>query len=242
MRPAVDVSVIVPARDAAATIAEAVASILGGTRAPREIILVDDRSRDDSVDIARRAGPGLEVIRAEGEGPGAARNTGARRARGEWLAFLDAEDLWEPLRLERGMAAASHAPSDAAVHGRIRQFFDPTLGRSGRPVPEISDACHPDTLLIRRRTFLAEGGYPESGATGEVVRWYADRRDAGRPFIFIPEVLASRRIHTRNTALRSADRRADYVLMVKTLLDRRRADRRAQAGIEEASDRDRGYE
>lgn len=222
---AVDVSVVIPLRDGAATIVEAVDSVLRGGRRPREVLVVDDRSTDGGADLAAARDPMVSVIASEGVGAASARNTGARRARGEWLAFLDADDLWEPQRLECGMNAAAQAPHGAAIYGRIRQFFDPSLGRADSPDPEISDACHPDTLLVRREVFLEEGGFDAASgvASVEVVEWYARRRDAGRPFVFIREPLAARRIHARNWGPRIDRERGNYVAMAKAILDRRRA-------------------
>lgn len=223
MSAAVDVSVVIPAFNAARTIAEAIASIAGGSRRPREILVVDDRCTDGTGPVAAACDRIVRVLPSHGLGAACARNTGARAAQGEWLAFLDADDLWQPNRLELGLDAAVGAHRDAAVFGRIRQFFDPSLGRTDRPEPELSDACHPNTLLIRRKAFLDEGGFdPESGIA-EIVEWFASRCDAGRPFVRIPEVMALRRIHGENVGVRCADRRGDYVRMAKALLDRRRA-------------------
>lgn len=221
--PAVDVSVVIPAHDAASMIADAIASILHGTRRPREIIVVDDRCTDGTGAIAAALDPCVRVVGSEGPGPARARNSGARRARGEWLAFLDADDLWEPARLELGLAAAASAVPDAAIHGWIRQFFDPSLGRSDLPSPAISRACHPDTLLVRRDAFLASGGYDARTEVAEVVEWWARWRDAGRAVVEIPTVLAARRIHGGNLGMRHEAPALEYVRLAKSLLDRRRA-------------------
>jgi glycosyltransferase involved in cell wall biosynthesis len=105
---AVPVSVVIPAFDAARFIASAIRSALAQTRPVLEVIVVDDGSRDDTAAVARAAG--ANVIVQANAGPGAARNAGVRAARGEWIAFLDADDVWHPRKLERQWAAHACCP------------------------------------------------------------------------------------------------------------------------------------
>ena len=91
------VTAVMPAYHAAAFVGEAVASLLQQTVPPREVIVVDDGSPDDTAAVAERAG--ARVIRQANGGPAAARNTGIRAAATEWIALLDADDLARPTRL-----------------------------------------------------------------------------------------------------------------------------------------------
>ncbi len=223
------VSVVIPLRDGARHLPAALESVRAQSAPVAEIVVVDDGSTDDGPEIARRFG--ARVVSSPGHGAGAARNAGARIACGPWLAFLDADDLWMPRRIEAGLAAVRDAARDVHVFGRIRQFFDLELGRSDRPSPEIFAAPHPDTLLVRAAGFLADGGYPEDGVVGEIVVWAARLADLGRPVIMVPEVLAERRIHTRNTGVLHRDDRAGYARALRTVI----AARRARSGAEGAS-------
>ena len=101
-------SVVVPCRDSAAWLPRTLATVAAQTRPPRELIVVDDGSTDDSARIARDAG--ATVVESGGVGGAAARNRGAAVAAGDWLAFLDADDLWYPDRLERTAALVSRSP------------------------------------------------------------------------------------------------------------------------------------
>src|SRR5712691_10590652 len=106
MKEPVDVSVIVPAYNADRTLTRALASIKAQTAAPREVIIVDDRSTDSTVKIAEQFARSYRereavVIRLPANrGPGSARNRGWERARGEYIAFLDADDAWYQEKLE----------------------------------------------------------------------------------------------------------------------------------------------
>jgi glycosyltransferase involved in cell wall biosynthesis len=96
---ALPVSVVIPAYQSAAFLRETLASVFAQTHPPREIILVDDGSTDETVAIARAAG--VHVIQQENAGPSVARNRGILAATSPWIAFLDSDDLWEPHALQK---------------------------------------------------------------------------------------------------------------------------------------------
>ena len=98
------VSVIIPTYNRADFLAEAVDSVLGQTWKDLEVIVVDDGSTDESQEILRRYGDRVRFFYQENEGPSSARNLGASRARGQFLAFLDSDDVWEPNKLDAQMA------------------------------------------------------------------------------------------------------------------------------------------
>jgi glycosyltransferase involved in cell wall biosynthesis len=98
------VSVIIPAYNAEDFIREAVDSALSQTHHDREIIVVDDSSTDDTPLILKTYGNQITVHRQPNGGVSAARNAGARLATGDWVAFLDADDVWRPTKLEAQLA------------------------------------------------------------------------------------------------------------------------------------------
>ena len=92
-------SVIIPAFNAAATLGRAIESVLAQTWPAHEIIVVDDGSSDATADVARGFGSAVRVIEQPNSGVSVARNNGATAATGDWLAFLDADDWYEPDRI-----------------------------------------------------------------------------------------------------------------------------------------------
>jgi len=98
------ISTVTPAYNAADCIAGTLESILAQTLPPHEVIVVDDGSSDRTCDVVSSFGDRVRLIRQENGGPNAARNTGIRAATGDWIALIDADDLWKPEKLERQSA------------------------------------------------------------------------------------------------------------------------------------------
>lgn len=109
------VSVVIPAWNRERVIAEAVDSALRQSLPPREVIVVDDGSTDGTAEALARYGSRITVLRQANAGVSAARNAGIARARGDWVAFLDSDDVWTPERLAL-LARDAVAVPDAIVH------------------------------------------------------------------------------------------------------------------------------
>ncbi len=167
------VSVIVPAYNSAATVVEAVESALAQTVPAGEIVVVDDGSLDATAAIVRERYPQVRLIEQANTGPAGARNAGVRQARGEWIAFLDADDIWVPGRLERQMDCLNQCPDAVMLCGGRREFgesvtLDPrpscdriafrevTLDELARHNPIVTS-----TALVKRSAFDAVGGFDE---------------------------------------------------------------------------------
>lgn len=134
-------SVVVPAHDAAPYLAAALDSILRELPADGEVIVVDDGSRDDGAALAATLAPEARILRhATNRGLGAARNSGAWAARGSFVTYLSADDLWDPEFLERTMARARREPE--AVHFSRYRFIDgERRARFSLVIPRFDDAA-----------------------------------------------------------------------------------------------------
>src|SRR5262245_16865951 len=124
------ISVIIPVYNGERYLAEALVSVLAQTHPPTEIIVVDDGSTDTTAQIAQRYAPRIHYhFRPRGavSGAAAARNHGAYLAQGDYLAFLDADDVWLPDKLRLQMAAFAHDPALDQVFGHVQQFISPEL-------------------------------------------------------------------------------------------------------------------
>ena len=133
------ISAVIPARDRSGTIGRAVQSVLGQTRLPLELLIVDDGSQDDLAAALLPFGDAVHLIRQPGAGAAAARNRGVQAARGEWIAFLDSDDVWLPGHLEAMARAIVDTRGTASLYfADIRQ--PPSEG--GRLLWEVCD-FHP---------------------------------------------------------------------------------------------------
>lgn len=238
-----EVSVVIPVHNGAAFVAAAVESVLaqkGSCATVARVIVVDNNSTDGTGElvgklIASRWGERVIAMSETRPYAANARNAGCRVARGEWLAFLDADDLWLPCKLERQMeAAALH--SEASLFFTVgEEFYSEELGPDKRSClacrPQPYPMLTPTSLLLRREVFKKVGDLPDV-SSGEFIAWFGWARELGFREFVVPEVLTRRRIHANNTT-REVGAMAGYPLAAKWLLDRRRQARtEAQALLE----------
>jgi glycosyltransferase involved in cell wall biosynthesis len=137
------VSVVIPAYNMAEFVVEAVESVLAQTYKPIEIILVDDGSTDGTEKVLEPYRAKLTYLRQENAGVPAARNAAIERARGEFVAFLDADDYWRPDKIARQVEMFTLAPDLDLVFGRAR-----LVARDGRKLPQRLPDHMPPMLTL----------------------------------------------------------------------------------------------
>lgn len=168
------ISVVIPAFNAEKTLGETLASAARQTYEKLEIVIVDDGSTDLTGQIAEafcRDEPRARLLRQSNSGVAAARNTGTREAAGVYVAFLDADDLWHPAKLERQLRVFRTAERRMAFvytyyHRIDEQGFiiatEPQYFLSGfafRPHLYLNFAGNGSSILIEKELLLAIGGY-----------------------------------------------------------------------------------
>lgn len=125
--PQASISVIVPTYNSASFIGEALGSILAQSLPPQQIIVVDDGSTDDTAEVVGRfKNRRIQYIRQTHGGAASARNAGLDAARGEYVAFLDADDRWRPIFLEMLHAYLSENPTAVAAFSNFVRFEHPS--------------------------------------------------------------------------------------------------------------------
>jgi glycosyltransferase involved in cell wall biosynthesis len=129
------VSVIIPCFNQGHFLTETIESVLAQSYPHLEVVVIDDGSTDNVEEIAGRY-PGVRYIRQENSGLAAARNTGLRRSRGNYLVFLDADDRLMPNALEAGLAAFAAHPESAFVAGHCKP-----ITVDGTPFPDSEQRC-----------------------------------------------------------------------------------------------------
>ena len=200
------VSVVIPCYNAAAYVGEAVASALRQTRPPDEVLVVDDGSTDGSPDVARRAGARV-VATPRNAGASAARNVGAREARGELVAWLDADDYWDDVHLATVVPLLERFPEAVLAFSRVQLFGAregewPALLPEGRAVDAFA-AClrrcvlPQNAVVVRRAALLDAGGYDESMPSAEDYDLWL-RLSRAFPFVCTHDITGHWRQHDRN--------------------------------------------
>jgi glycosyltransferase involved in cell wall biosynthesis len=199
------VSVIVPAYNAAATIAGTLDGVLGQDFQDFEIICVDDGSTDRTRSIVEGYAGRVRLVGQSNSGPAAARNNGARNSSSEYLGFLDADDVWMPQFLERTVAALDADPSLSLVYCNCAladsegvAIDTALIGKGYDHPPSLNDLLTwlwpimPSAALVRRSAYEKCGGYRDDlrGASFrfEDVDFWIKMRELG-PFAYIDEPL-----------------------------------------------------
>lgn len=135
------ISVVIPAFNAARTLAGTVSSIRNQEPVPSEIVVVDDGSADHTADVAQTLG--VRLVRQENGGPSRARNTGIAVTTGDWVAFADADDVWLPGKLELQIACLARYPDAVLI-----------AGDWVRHAPAVIEAVQPQVRVFGYRDLL----------------------------------------------------------------------------------------
>lgn len=117
-------SVVIPTYNRKGYLLECLESVFAQSYAAHEVIVVDDGSTDGSMDAVEILGRGVQVIQQVNGGPGAARNRGASVAGGDYLAFLDSDDLWFPWTLATFASLIEQHDNPALLFGKLVDFVD----------------------------------------------------------------------------------------------------------------------
>jgi glycosyltransferase involved in cell wall biosynthesis len=191
-------SVLIPVWNGAAFLGEALASVAADARAPYEVVLVDDGSTDDTAGIARAWRGPLRYERQDHAGLAVARNRCLDLARGERIAFLDADDVWPAGRTALLAEALDRRPECGLAQGRLQRLaFDATTGRFER-VDEAWQAPSVCTALIRRSAFERVGAFDTGFPNGHDVDWLLRFRELALPEVALDQVTLFYRRHQGN--------------------------------------------
>jgi len=219
------VSVIIPVYNGERYLAQTIESALAQTYQPIEIIVIDDGSTDGSAEVVKRF-PSVRYQFQTNRGIGGARNRGVELATGDFLAFLDGDDLWSPSKLTRQMDTFEAEPALDMVFGHVKQFYSPELGESIKAKlrynDEIIPGYHAGSMLIKREAFLRVGWFDTTVRVGEFIDWYSRTAEKNLKGLMLPDIVMQRRLHTTNTVVREKKSHTDFVRILKASLDRRR--------------------
>lgn len=202
------VSIVTPAWNAAAHIAETIASVRAQSWQDWEWLIVDDGSTDDTATIVRAAtaeDARIRLLQQSNAGPSAARNRAMAEASGAWFTFLDSDDCWHPGFLSTQLAIFQAHPTTDLVTGTAINRGGPFDGEptrppvDGYPVLSFDDMIRDETAVFimtvfRRQVFETIGGLDERQWTSEDYDFWLRAAQAGFVFRLNPEPLAWYRV------------------------------------------------
>ena len=221
-----DVSVIIPVFNAEKYLAEAIESVLEQVPEPLEVILVDDGSTDQSMKIAQHFGDRIRIFKQENKGAGVARNYGVHLAKGKYLAFIDADDLWAKDKMNLQLNFLEGNPTIDMVFGLVEQFISPELGDDHKNKLKEELKKIPGyiagAMLIRKDDFLKVGLFNEKLELGEYIDWFSRAKDQGLSYHVLDEVMLRRRIHTSNMGIYKRKHVKDYTSLLRAAIERKR--------------------
>lgn len=220
------VSAVITAFNSAVYIRDAIESVLAQTRKVDEILVVDDGSVDSTPQIAvGYAEYGVRYVRQENKGAGAARNFGLKNTCGDWVAYLDADDIWMKKKTEIQLDFLSKHPEVGVISGqkvrlktmgeiktrKLDVYGDVPESKMGRELLFNNIVGNPSMALIRRSLIERLGGYNPN------LRWGQDwelwiRLSAVTRFGFVDEPVIEYRTHGDNLTHQDPMKRLDCLL------------------------------
>ncbi len=203
------VSAIIPVYNGERYLRQAIDSVLSQTYAPTEIIVVDDGSTDGTQEVLKGFAGNIRVFRQENKGPSAARNLGISKSSCEWIAFLDADDLWDPHKLEIQLSIARKEAPIIHSNARIINAIGTVVKHRIKTPDDLSSFKLRDfirqnrvfilTALVHREVLDEVSGFDAGNRLGTEDRQLWLRLSAkGYKFRYVDKVLASYRVHGSN--------------------------------------------
>jgi glycosyltransferase involved in cell wall biosynthesis len=219
------VSIVIPVKNGELYLQAAIESILQQTYRFYSIIVVDDQSTDNTEKIAKSYSE-VQYVEGSGCGSAAAYNQGILCAQGEFIAFLDHDDLWVPEKLTIQTRYLIDHPEVQYAIAEMRMFLEPGYSIPPGLRPELLEkpvvAPLPGTLMARRTLFEQVGLFNPSLNTAEDVDWFARCHDAQIVGATIPHVLLHKRVHQTNLSFNATNNNQNLLKVLRSSIQRKR--------------------
>jgi glycosyltransferase involved in cell wall biosynthesis len=217
------ISVIIPVYNGKKFLPEAVKSVLKQNYEPLEIIIVDDGSTDGTSELQNSLGEQVHFIFQNNKGPAAARNTGIKAAKGEFLAFLDSDDLWPSDKLKLQTNYLLNDPDIQVVLGQTKRFdsehkYEKDFAGKQNPVISVQIG----SALFRRTAFEKVGDLDEGLQYSEDHDWFLRAREKGIKILVLENTTLYHRRHNDNMTNKADSNGYQLTTVIKKSLDRRR--------------------
>ncbi|MFT5312552.1 MAG: glycosyltransferase involved in cell wall biosynthesis [Thermoproteota archaeon] len=215
------ISVIIPCYNAEKYIAQTLESVLAQQQ-KMQIIVVDDGSTDLSADIVQSFSKKIQYFRQENRGVSSARNTGIKLAKGEFIIFLDTDDLWPEGSLKKRLDILQTFPKIDYVYGKIEHFISPEMeDKISDVIPDIALGRLAGSCLFRSSSFLKVGYFDCELKIGEMIDWFAQAKQHNLTSEVLPEIVLKRRIHSNNSVKKETELRQSYLKALRTSIQKK---------------------
>ena len=227
LSPRPTVSFVIPVFKGAAFLAGAVANARAQTCPPQQIIVVDDGSTDESLLVARSLGSDVTVVAQENGGPPAARNRGLKLVQGDFVSFLDVDDLWPADKLAEQLKFFATHPAADLVLGQTRLLME-----SGGETP-LREGAQADpsaplhlfligAALFRRSVFAQIGVFDVGKRYADDLDWFLRARESRLQFHLQPRLALIKRCHPENLTRGKSIAEMGLAAVLQASLARRR--------------------
>ncbi len=218
------ISVIIPYFNAGAFIEKALTSIRKQYYDHIEIVLIDDGSTDGIADRIKEWGENIIFLRQDNKGPAAARNLGIKHAKGDFIAFLDADDLWPEDKIKMQLERFQMDATADIITGRIQ--YSKLEGAEDVDLALAEDNTlinvHLGAALIRRQVFEDVGLFDETLRFSEDHDWFLRAREAGMKIIVMNKVTLIYQLHAGNMTREKPFHEFGMLKILKRSIDRRK--------------------
>ncbi len=221
------ISIIIPVYNAEKYVKDAIESVLAQDYVNMEIICVNDGSTDNSLQVLKSYEGVVQTVNSEKNGGiGDARNRGIKLAKGEYIAFIDADDVWEAGKLRAQLDFLESHPDVDMCFTYMKCFISPELPDEVKNIrycnPDPVAGCVASAALIKSESFKRVGLFDPVWRVGEFIDWLAKAQDVGLKVGVLKDVLVHRRIHDTNTGIRERSSHGDYIKIVRESLRRKK--------------------
>jgi len=219
------VSVILAVRNGERFLAEALRSVQAQRYPAWELLVVDGHSTDGTETIARSF-PQAQWHVQPGRGLPDAWNYGLARARGEWIALLEYDDIWLPEKLPTHIAFMRAHPPLQYTLSHAEFFLEPGCAwpRGYNPEwlkrPQIGSFL--SVFVARKSAFAQVGGFDSRWHSAADMDWFARAKDKKIPMAYLPETLARKRVHDANLTAQTESNHAELLQVMRQTLNRKR--------------------
>lgn len=213
-----------PAFNAEKTVKSAVNSVLSQLHKNDELLIVDDASTDNTTEIIdAMSDPRITILKhKENQGISSARNTALKKITGDYVCFMDADDLW-PKGRQAAIRKAIIEHNADIIFGIIEHFYCPSLTceqRQSLRLPKTQLGAIPGSVILSHKCIKAIGPFDNKLKIGEFIDYFSRAKQHANTCLEISNPVLRRRIHSNNYTLINRSKKHDYLKVIRKHLAR----------------------